>query len=277
MGSQSHPRYQHEGRSGLRITKPDAAAHLKLLLFSPPGHGKTGFLGTMEDDPRTSPALILDFEGGVTTLVGRDIDIATVRDWTDFNEAYALLSDPDTEYKAVGVDSISETQTGGLLKLLEERSPEGKRPTDDTLTQGDWGTILVQMRRFVRHFKDLPMTVAMTALAGEDLDKVEGRVKVPLLQGSFQNEAPGIFDVVAYLAKSETDEGEAERLMLLHGHPGFRVKARAPMGVSVPQDIVDPTMTKLLDALGYGTVGSKKNAGGKRRLQLPADAGEGDS
>lgn len=252
----------------MRITKPDAAAHLKLLLFSPPGHGKTGFLGTMEDDERTSPALILDFEGGVTTLVGRDIDIATVRDWQDFNEAYALLSDPDTEYKAVGVDSISETQTGGLLKLLEDRAPEGKRATDDTLTQGDWGTILVQMRRFVRHFKDLPMTVAMTALAGEDLDKVEGRVKVPLLQGSFQNEAPGIFDVVAYLAKSENEETEEEeRLLLLHGHPGFRVKVRAPMGTTPPTEIVDPTMGKLLDALGYGAATAKAKG---KRLKIPA-------
>lgn len=230
---------------------------MKALFFSPPGHGKTHLLGTLADDERTAPALILDFEGGVTTLVGRDIDVATVRDWQDFNEAYALLSDPDTEYRSVGVDSLSETQVGGLLALLRENSPEGRRATEDTLTQGDWGTILVQMRRFVRHFKDLPMHVAMTALAGEDLDKVEGRVKVPLLQGSFQNEAPGIFDVVAYLAKSETEDGEEERLLLLRGYPGFRIKARTPMGVAAPNEIVDPSITKLLDALGFAQPGRR--------------------
>lgn len=235
----------------MKIAKPSEVAKAKALIFSPPGHGKTAMLGTLDDDPRTAPTLILDFEGGVNTLVGRDIHVATIRDWKDFNEAYAVLSDPDCPYLSTGVDSLSETQAGGLLALLESASPEGKRPSDDTLTQGDWGTILVQMRRFVRKFKALPMHVFMTALVTEELDKIEGRVKIPLLQGRFADEAPGIFDIVGYLAMQEDEEGNAERLLLLRNYPGFRVKARTPMGVVPPDAIREPTAGKLLDVLGY--------------------------
>lgn len=232
----------------MRITRPEEAAKLKALIFGPPGKGKTYFLGTLEDDERTSPTLILDFEGGVQTLVGREIDVATINSWQDYNEAYRALSDPKSKYRSVGVDSLSETQAGGLLAILEG---PGKRPDPDTLAIADWGTILVQMRRFVREFKALPIHVVMTSLVGDDLDRDEGKVKVPLLQGGFAKEAPGIFDVVGYFGQQTLDNGEMERILLLRDVPGFRIKARTKMGVVAPDAINDPTVTKLLDALGY--------------------------
>lgn len=233
----------------MNITKPEGAAKCKALIFGPPGKGKTFFLGTLDDDPRTHPTLILDFEGGVQTLVGRDTDVATIHNWQDYNEAYQVLADPKTKYKSVGVDSLSETQAGGLLAILEQG---GKRPDPDTLGKGDWGVILVQMRRFVREFKALGMHVFMTALTGDDLDKVEGKVQVPLLQGGFAKEAPGIFDVVGYFGEQEDEETEKmKRILILKNWPGYRVKARTPMGLEAPDAILNPTATKLLDALGY--------------------------
>lgn len=233
----------------MRITKPEEAAKCKALIFGPPGKGKTYFLGTLQDDERTSPTLILDFEGGVQTLVGRDVDVATIHGWQDYNEAYQVLADPKTKYRSVGVDSLSESQAGGLLAIL---NTAGKRPDPDTLAQADWGVILVQMRRFVREFKALGMHVVMTALAGEDLDKVEGKVKVPLLQGGFGHEVAGIFDVVGYFGQQlAEDEETVERILLLQNYPGYRVKARTPMGLEAPDAIINPTATKLLDALGY--------------------------
>lgn len=232
----------------MEITRPSDAVRLKALIHGPAGSGKTYLVGTLADDSRTSPTLVLDFEGGLSTLVGRDVDVAVIRDWRDYNEAYKILADPKSPYQSVGVDSITETQVGGLLQILEGDS---KRPDPDTLAQADWGVILVKMRRFVRHFRDLPIHVVMTALSGDDLDKQVGRIKVPLVQGSFKDEIAGIFDVVGYLAQSENEEGETERLLLLRNYPAFRVKARTPMGLAIPNEIVDPDITKLLDALGY--------------------------
>jgi hypothetical protein len=232
----------------VRIGKPEEAVKCKSLIFGAPGGGKTYFLGTLEDDERTKPTLLLDFEGGVQTLVGRDVDVATIGSWQDYNEAYRTLADPQTKYRSVGVDSLSETQAGGLLSILEDG---GKRPDPDILAVADWGKILVQMRRFVRSFKALDMHVFMTALAGEDLDRDEGKVKVPLLQGGFAKEAPGIFDIVGYMGKQTLDSGESERILLLQNFPGFRIKARTRMGVIAPDSISKPTATLLLDALGY--------------------------
>jgi hypothetical protein len=174
--------------------------------------------------------------------------VATISSWQDYNEAYRVLADPKTKYRSVGVDSISETQAGGLLTILEDG---GKRPDPDILAVADWGKILVQMRRFVREFKALDLHVFMTALAGEDLDRDEGKVKVPLLQGGFAKECTGIFDIVGYMGQQALESGETERILLLRNYPGFRIKARTRMGVVAPDAITTPTVTKLLDELGY--------------------------
>jgi hypothetical protein len=243
----------------MKLGKPEDVSFLKGLIFGPPKHGKTYTLGTLADDERTAPVLFLDFEGGAQTLVGRDMTVGRVRDWQDIEEAYDILDDPDSEYKSWAVDSLSETQIAGLLKILEK---DKHRADPDQLSQPDWGLILVQMRRFVRSFVNLDMHGLMSALSKDDLDPHEGKIVVPLFQGAFANEVAGIFDVIGYLALSENDEGETERLLLLHDYPKFRIGARAPMGVEVPSEIVNPTAGKLLDALGYAKKPAKK-AGNK--------------
>jgi hypothetical protein len=232
------------------IVRPADAQFLKALVFGPHGNGKTRFLGTADDDERTKPMLFLDMEGGTQTLVGRDTDMVQVRDWADFNEAYAFLASGTSGYKSVAIDSISEVQIEGMLAILEK---DTKRPDEDAMGQSEWGIILVQMRRFVRSFKDLPMHVFMTALAKDSVTPRVGAVKIPLLQGSFSNELPGIMDVIGYLALEDLENGGTQRTLLLHSFPKFSVKCRTPWGANVPAEIPDPTVGKLLDALGYKT------------------------
>lgn len=234
----------------VKIGKPEEVTHFKGLIFAPPGAGKTHMLGTLNDDPRTAPALILDFEGGVQTLVGRDIDVARIRNWKDFEEAHEILEDEDSPYNSVGVDSLSEAQIGGLFQLLDRR---GRRSADpDKIEREEWGLILVQMRRFIRGFLDLGIHTFMTALAKDDLDPRSGRVAIPAFQGAFGKEVAGTFDTVAYLARTEDDDGNLERVLVLHGDPAFQTKARAPYkGHRVPEEIVNPTAGDLLDALGF--------------------------
>ncbi|MDM7940125.1 MAG: AAA family ATPase [Methanothrix sp.] len=230
----------------IEIKKPDTSRFAKCLFFGPSGHGKTTLLGTAEDDPRTSPSLLLSYEGGTSSLVGRDIDIVDIRSWRDFNEAYALLSDPSCKYKSVGIDSVSETHIFALLTLLDG---DRNRKIPDLLEQGDYGIALVQMRKFLRSFRDLPMHVFMTALAKDETDPREGLVKKPSLTGSLADEAPGIFDVVAYLGLGNDEAGDEHRFLCLHDVPKLRVKTRTPWKAEVPQMIPDPTITLLLDAL----------------------------
>src|SRR6266576_1262441 len=123
------------------IIQPSAARYLKMLIFSPPGHGKTWLAGTAQDDPRTSPCLFLDFEGGTDTLVGRDVDLLRIRSWDDFKEAFQVAQ--SGKYRAVVIDSVGEAQLFALTTVLADKSV--KRYNEDLLTQQDYGVALVQM------------------------------------------------------------------------------------------------------------------------------------
>jgi hypothetical protein len=231
---------------GLRVTTPEAASKFKGMIFGPHGAGKTRMLGTAQDDERTSPMLFLAFEPGTHTLVGKQIDVITCRSFEDFNEPFEVLSSPDHGgYRSVGIDSLSEVQIEGMLELVKGSAME------DVMEQSQWGQILIKMRRFVRNFKDLDMHVFLTALAKEETRARIGTVQVPLLQGSFAQELPGIVDVVGYLAQEDMEDGEVTRTLLLRNFPKFSVKARAPWGVEPPDEVPDPDVSSLLDALGY--------------------------
>lgn len=233
----------------LTARKPSEKKYAKVLVFSPPGHGKTHFLGTAQEDERTYPMAFLNFEGGDLTLAGLDIDIFDMHDMNDYKEAKRMLADPKSPYKSVGVDSVTETQVAGFLTILEKDKTRGDA---DLMAQQDWGVSLVQMRRFIRDFKFLPKHTFFTALAKDDVVARVGQVKTPAVQGAFQFELPGVVDVVAYMALDETDKSTVERYLLLHSNPRFSVKTRTPWGVEVPAEIgPDPSISDLLDALGY--------------------------
>lgn len=231
--------------------KPEDASFAKVLIHSPAGHGKTTLLGTAQEDPRTFPMAFLNFEGGEQSLAGLDIDVFDIRDSKDYDEVYRDLKSGKTGHKSVGVDSITETQVSALLEILDKDTVNRADP--DQLAQQDWGIVLIRMRRIVRQYvKMLPMHVFMTALSKDDVVPRVGSVKAPQVQGSFATELPGILDAVTYLALEEDKETGAERrFLLLHGYPKFSVKARTPWGVQIPTEIEDPTVAKLLDALGF--------------------------
>jgi hypothetical protein len=197
----------------------------------------------------------LNFESGESTLSGLDIDVFDIRDGADFDDVFKQLKRPDTPYKSAGVDSVTETQITMLLDILGKDTINRADP--DQLAQQDWGIVLVRMRRIIRQYvKSLPMHVFMTALTKDDVVPRVGSVRAPSVQGQFANELPGILDVVGYLAlesvepDDEHPEGE-QRVLLLNSNPKFSVKTRTPWGSVVPAEIVDPTITKLLDTLGY--------------------------
>lgn len=238
------------------IHKPEGNQFLKMLVHAPSGAGKTFFMGTAQLDERTSPMLVLDFEGGYGTLAGLDIDIAPIRSWDDYSEVYTHLLNGTTDdngvdysqYKSLGVDSISETHIFALLEILRVNGPS--RKDGDLIEQGDYGKASVQMRRLLREFRDLPLHVIFTAQSKEIEESRVGKVKVPALSGQLAEEVPGMMDVVGYLARGEDDEGVEFREMLLQGYPKFRSKIRVPWEVEAPDSIEDPTVTKVLDVLG---------------------------
>lgn len=234
----------------LNITKPDKARYLKMMVYGPSGQGKTRFMASAQDDPRTLPALVLDAEAGTDSLAGKDIDVARIVRFADFNEVYRHLTSPDNKYKSVIFDSATELQQMGLLEILKADS--ANRRDKDAYQQQDWGKILLMMRRLVRQFRDLPVHTFFSALAKDDIDPRAGQIKKPRFQGSFAEDMISLMDVVSYLALAPGDkEGEVKRVLLLNNQAQFRVKCRVPYEGNVPDAITDPTVGKLLDVLSY--------------------------
>lgn len=228
---------------------------MKALIYGPSGQGKTYFVGTMNDDERTFPGLVLDYEGGVSSLIGRDIDVVTIRDWQDYEEARVFLAKGAHKYRSVAIDSISEAHVNALLSRLDERN---NRREPDQLDQNDYGIALVKMRRLLRMFRDLPMHVFCTALAKEETDVREGLVKKPALSGALADEVVGIFESVSYLALTEVNEeidGKnvpvTHRVLILNNQPKIRAKTRVPVGIQPPAFLMDPTVSTLLSVLGF--------------------------
>jgi hypothetical protein len=225
------------------------------MVYGPAGQGKTYFLGTASFDPRTTPILILDFEGGVlSTLEGLPGENETwfhmqIRSWQDYNKAFDRLDKNEEGFKAVAIDSMSETHKFALFNIIEKEEDRRKNP--DLVEQGDYGTASVQINRLVRSFRDLPMHVFMTAHAKDETDPREGLVKKPMMAGRVAEEVPGMMEVVGYLAWTEDEEGAMRRTLLLQNWPKVRVKVRTPWGKTAPDEIYDPTVTTLLDTLYY--------------------------
>lgn len=256
----------------LEIRKPADRRFAKGLFFSPAGHGKTHLLGTAQEDERTSPMLLMDFEGGHETLAGLDIDVAEIRSWDDYNEAYELLtSDTKEPYRSIGLDSASETHIWALLTRLDEQAPQRKDP--DLIEIGDYGIAGTQLRRLLREFRDLPQHVFFTAGSKEITERGVGRVKIPSLAGQMAEEIVHIMSIVGYLAMAMNEEtGEPERLLILQNYIGYRTKVRAPWKSKAPDDLVNPTITDLLDALNFQAIGASTNGQPPRAARPPRQA-----
>jgi hypothetical protein len=250
----------------LRVSDPTSLKYAKVLIFAPAGHGKTHLLGTAQEDDRTYPMCFLDFEAGTETLDGLDIDVFPIRSWHDANEILEYLEYGEvvklksnngktrkidfSEFRSVGVDSVSEWNRWAQLELLRKEEKQRKDP--DLLEWKDYNRTSVQLRRVLRRLRDLDERHIF--LSGHAQSREEprlGRVTLPELTGQLAEEIAGLVSVVGYLALSLDEDGETERLLLLNNYPKYRVKARTSWNKTAPDEIFDPSITEILDTLGY--------------------------
>jgi AAA domain len=250
----------------LRVSDPSSLKYAKCLFFAPAGHGKTHLLGTAQEDERTYPMCFIDFEAGTETLAGLDVDVFPVRSWTDADQVLEHLEQGDIvklkttngktrtvdfqEYRSVGVDSVSEWNRWAQLDLLRREKAQRKDP--DLLEFKDFNRTSVQLRRVLRRLRDLEERhVFLSAHSTSREEPRLGRVTLPDLTGQLAEEIAGLVSVVGYLALSEDEDGETERLLLLNNYPKYRVKARTAWKEKAPDEIVNPDITEILDTLGY--------------------------
>jgi hypothetical protein len=157
------------------------------------------------------------------------------------------------------------------LTRLEAQAARRRDP--DLIEIGDYGVAGTQLRRLLREFRDLPCHVFFTSGAKEIDERGVGKVKVPSLSGQMSEEIVHLMSIVGYLAMTTNEEtGDTERLLLLQNYPGFRTKVRAPWKSTAPDDLLNPTITSLLDALDFQVISESNGQPARRQSRRPSRA-----
>ncbi len=77
---------------------------LRAAFFGPPGSGKTTLLGT------ASNILVLDIDGGTSSIRHTDAQVLRIKTWDEFKDAVVALVMEKHSYEAVGVDTVTMLQ-----------------------------------------------------------------------------------------------------------------------------------------------------------------------
>jgi hypothetical protein len=259
----------------MKIVNAESEPKLKLMLYGVPGSTKTRTAASAALDDRTAPALLLDMGGNPLsirdyakkpTIIQIDSlnDITTVYDWlvkgqpADHALAKAGL---EPGYKTVIIDSITDVQRYAFAMLT---GSTGARPGEQqaAVQIQHHNVVLGQMTTISRDFFRLPLHVIITALEHEKQDSIGNLYYRPMLTG----QAEGAVGAYAYaigrcMHKGRIDTKFARLLEDAKLTPKTSIVFFNPSTRAVAKDqhnfgaayIVDPTVTKLLDAMDATT------------------------
>lgn len=212
-----------EIRNVLGVKSPhESIDWLNLLIYGDPGVGKTTLAGTASDVVDTSPLLLIDIEGGVTTLRHKQtVDVVQVRSMAELERiVVALQNDLHAYYKTICLDSLTELQKLDMKAVMELEYNKNPDKVDKLVpTQRAWGKSGERVRLIVRALRDLPCHTIMTALATYDYEQRKDASPIlrqisPSLPGKLKAEIPGFFDIVGYMqAVNERGEGNTTSIV----------------------------------------------------------------
>lgn len=204
--------------TGIEIVSPASLDYLNALFYGEPGAGKTFLCGTAQDHPMTSPVLVLDIEGGTTTLHERkDIDVIQVRSIQQIKQIHDQLSaSNDGYYKTVVVDSLTELQKldmQGIMREVVSRRPD---LDPDVPSVREWGITGEHVRKIVRYYRDLKMNTIFTALMEQDKDDTGAVTMYPSISPKrLRTEVPGFLDIVGYIYTETGETGIQRRIQFV--------------------------------------------------------------
>lgn len=282
---------------------------LKMLLYGNPGAGKTTLALTANDHPELAPILVLNFEGGLLSVVSRgDVDVIDIKTIDDLEGVFWYFREQHEsvkKYKTLLVDSGSELYNKALREVVDQnlQRRNNRKGDEDDFELEDYGKAGNIMVRMFSNFRDLPLHVIVTSHAkfiyppNSDQIKtpnIEPREVRPSFSTSVANRLVGIFDFVHYLYTAdevvkldeETNQIVPHRYLLTRGMGPYQAKTRGPnFAVALGDIVVDPTMPMLYDLLikSEGTPNGQEyptldesdeiftNLGGKDNPPLPID------
>jgi len=229
--------------------KPITASEptLKMLVYGPPGAGKTVLAATASEVPEMGPVLYVDIEGGTLSIRDKKVDVLRVNTFTELVQLLEILRSGQHNWKTVVIDSLTEVQKLNMYEVMKKVSMQDPTRDPDIPSLREYGKNTEQIRKIIRGYRDLAGThVIFTALANEVKDEKTGIVKTqPALTGKLAIEIPGFLDIVAYLSVAEQDGSEV-RVLVTDMTSRVLAKHRAPIsGVHLPRLLKNPDMKQI--------------------------------
>lgn len=236
------------------VTKvTEAPQWRKFLIYGDSGAGKTRLAGSAQSSGMMAPVLLVDVEGGVSTLLScyPDVDVVRIKSWKEMQQLYDELFDMNHTYRTVIIDSLTEVQKLNLNDIMVKANASNPKVPLDVPSMREWGISLEQMRKFTRAFRDLEMNVIFTSLADSGREVNTGKPYAkPLLTGKFVNEVQAFFDQVFYLYVKEVENEEGNRVPLRVLQTGatenFVAKDRSG---KLPTYLADPTFDLIINTM----------------------------
>lgn len=182
------------------------------ILYGESGVGKTPLCGTLQNCAATSPCLLLDVDMGAMSLdnpgptvlpverwsqIGVVYDKMFKRDWADLAKWLSKETDSDVpvlEYRAVVIDSGTEAE----YKLRQVVI--GESGNEEIPSQPDYLKTQERFRRMYRKFRDLPISLVVTAGIRELKEESTGVVKrSPDFQPALAHDLVRMTDFIIYM------------------------------------------------------------------------------
>lgn len=259
---------------------------LKMLTYGAYGVGKTYLAGTASDVESMRDVIMISAEKGDRTLKlpedddrhrFSDIDRIPVSDYKTLGSIYDYLRNHCVHRDAGNVERIAELQSQLTGKEIKPKDAKLYRTVIiDSATEvdqfclnqllgvsvttrldaesvppewADYGKNLGMMLRMIRNFRDLPMNVIMTAGRNYTQDETKKFSYRPSVTGQLRDKMQGFFDIVGYLTKGATVEGE-EVARRLYVQPSGKWDAKCRYSTYKGTFFEDPTLKNILKAVG---------------------------
>lgn len=223
------------------------------LIYGKPGSGKTVLAATAHLDPRSGPTYYICFRESPVSLKGSGIQPHVIYTLNDLFDCWEWLATKNNEYKSVVIDTITgvhkhafNDQTYDIEGMVNFSD---LRPKVQDIRSGFYHSHSV-IEVIISKFKELPIHCFFLGHAEEKKNLNGETVVAPNFLGDNPKswlKLVALFNNVWFLGK---DFETGDRVLLLQEEPGIYAKTQTSFMQSISNEIINPKMTDVWNALG---------------------------